>query len=111
MNWDNSLHCAAKKFFVLPMGRTLWFLSRSTGNAAAVFVFQIQHCISDRSVRFSNLTLLLPQQCCLFKSNIAFAAVVLLFKFNAAFAAAVFLSQIQHCFRPSSAAFSNPAVQ
>jgi len=75
----DSLHCAAKKFFVLPMGRTRWFLSRSTGNAAAVFVFQIQHCISDRSVRFSNLTLLLPQQCCLFKSNIAFAAVVLLF--------------------------------
>src|SRR5207249_10027593 len=82
----NSLHCAAKKIFVLPMGRTLWFLSRSTGNAAAAFVFQIQHCISDRSVRFSNPALLLPQQCCFFK-------------FNAAFAPAVLLFQIQRCKR------------
>ena len=51
------------------------------------------------------------QQCSFFKSSIAFAAAVLLFQIQRCICATVFLSQIQHCFRPSSAAFSNPAVQ
>ncbi|PYS12444.1 MAG: hypothetical protein DMG17_20915 [Acidobacteria bacterium] len=49
----------------------------SNGENTLGFKQEYRKC--DRSVRFSNPTLLLPQQCCLFKSNIAFAAVVLVF--------------------------------
>src|SRR5438128_11922954 len=66
------------------MGRTRWVLSRSTGNAAAVFCF-------------SNPALHFRQECSFFKSNTAFAAAVLPF-------------QIQHCFCRSSIGFLNSTL-
>jgi len=49
-------------------------------------VFKQEYRKCGRSVRFSNPALHLPQQCCFFK-------------FNAAFAPAVLLFQIQRCKR------------
>jgi len=71
----------------------LLFEIPSTAFAAAALLFQIQRCICRSSANFSNPRLLLPQQCCSFRFNTAFA------EFNTANSPAALLLQIQPCGR------------